>query len=287
MSENEKLTVKVYGTRGSCSAAYSEYMKYGGNTSCVVVKRENIYLVLDAGTGILKFGHDLAEAWKAPGQKEKPKVFIFLSHIHFDHVIGLPLFLGLVSSFASVSVYGNRGVYGAETLDATLNTILGNPGWPVTVRQLYPEVKITDLYEGDVYSYGADHEITLRAYRTRHPGGGLIYTLSCDDRKIAYGLDYELEDLTEDVIYREFAADADLLIFDGTYTREDYSQKKGFGHSYWQKADEVIRLCDVKRAGICHYDWSYTDNHLDEQAREALELNERILFLEEGMEIRL
>ena len=81
----DELRIKFWGVRGSYPTPGAGTVRYGGNTSCVEIHAGDRIIVLDAGTGIIPLGHELA------GSRISEVVLLF-SHLHHDHIQGLPFF---------------------------------------------------------------------------------------------------------------------------------------------------------------------------------------------------
>src|SRR5262245_17715840 len=79
------FAVKFWGVRGSIACAGSQYVRYGGNTSCLEVTAGGRRLIFDAGTGLRPLGNDLCSP-------DKLDLDIFFTHTHFDHICGLTFF---------------------------------------------------------------------------------------------------------------------------------------------------------------------------------------------------
>ena len=94
--------IKFWGVRGSNPTADSDKMLFGGDTSCVEVRTKNNELIIfDMGTGIRNLGKEIVK------DKDSPKIInIFLSHFHFDHVMGFLVFPPLFDSSYTINIYG-------------------------------------------------------------------------------------------------------------------------------------------------------------------------------------
>lgn len=281
----KQLEFMILGTRGSCAAPLPDRMKYGGNTSCAALRLEDTYIVFDAGTGILRLGEELQNEWKsvqkAGKELTKKTIALFLGHVHFDHVIALPLFVSMVSQCAEVTVYGED--FEEERFERGLQAMLGRPGWPLMLGELNHNLKFCTVRVGSSVELPYRYAPKVTAYRGNHPGRSLLYTVEWAGYRFCYGLDHEFGNSDADAEYEKFAAHCDLLVFDGTYTEEDYVYTRDFGHGFWQQAMKIAEDCGVRKIGISHYDWRYTDSFLEEQEKKNVAKDERILFLREGM----
>ena len=82
---NNNIKVTCWGSRGSGPAPYTEQMEYGGNTSCFTIETGQMLLVLDGGTGLAALGREMMK-----NPDDKRDIHIFISHLHLDHIIGIP-----------------------------------------------------------------------------------------------------------------------------------------------------------------------------------------------------
>ena len=267
----DNLRVKFWGTRGSCAAPFWDRMVYGGNTSCVSVQWEDEIAVFDGGTGIGAFGRELEEICCQKGHGKKISVFVFISHVHLDHVIGIPLLPCLFWKEATIHFFGPSGKEGS--FQQRLSKVLGPPYWPVAVDQVPANLIWHDV--GREMSWEIPGNVLVRAMSSNHPNGGYLYRLEKGSQSVVYGLDCELEEGTEANLekdyktkgsfweqYCNFALDCNLLIFDAPYTEESYSRHKGFGHSFWQQGLMMAQECNAGHLCICHHDWNSTDEQI-------------------------
>lgn len=300
----DNLQVKFWGTRGSCAAPFPDRMKYGGNTSCVSVQWKEGIAVFDGGTGIVAFGKELEKAC-FHGEKEKDvSIFVFVSHVHLDHIIGIPMFSCLFWKEATIHFFGPGTE--EESFCQRLSKVLGHPYWPVTVDQVPANVVWHDT--GREMSWKLPGNVLVRAMSSNHPNGGYLYRLEKGSQSVVYGLDCELgeqkdgkkeENIGENLEpektfwenYRKFALDCSLLIFDAPYTEENYIDYRGFGHSFWQQGLVMAQECNAGHLCICHHDWSRTDEQLAQKEHELQMFAEKwgkpAEFAKEGVSIYL
>lgn len=293
---DSSLSVRFWGTRGSCAAPFSDRMVYGGNTSCVSVHWNEGTAIFDAGTGILALGE-----WMKGEQKP---VHLFIGHLHLDHIAGLPLFPFLFRQKAQVHLYG-PGENG-KSFKNRLLVPLSPPYWPISLDQVPASITWHEAETGETWELPGN--VKVSAMRSNHPDGCLIYRLEHGGQSVVYGLDcefYEPEnpDLQNDEpengcaaaslwdTYKAFAWECSLLIFDAPYTQKEYPSYRGFGHSYWEKGIEMAKACHASRLCICHHNWDRSDKALAQIEKElclrAQEINLQAEIAREGQCIQL
>jgi phosphoribosyl 1,2-cyclic phosphodiesterase len=286
------MILKFWGVRGSIPTPSEDTVRFGGNTSCVSVDLgpDNV-VILDAGTGIRLLGNAIMQ------RKEKPKMDMFLSHVHWDHIQGFPFFGPGYQAGYHIDVYG-RG-----KADNTLGEILAGqmegPNFPVSLHQLGAQFTYTDITPGSTVairdSKGAV-SAKVSCVQGRHPNGVLVYRI--DDlrtgKALVYATDTEHYPERMDAAIAELAKDADLLIYDGMYTPEDYEAKyKGWGHSTWEKGFQLARHAGVKKYVVFHHDPNHGDDFLEKYETEVQEKCRKenpsldVAFARERMEINL
>ncbi len=278
----EQFEVRFWGTRGSCPTPGADYAVFGGNTSCVSVRWSSGFAVFDGGSGIVGLGRYLARERDVGRFDERTPIHLWISHLHLDHVVGLPAFLPLFWKHADIHLYGPCGA--EQSFRERVMHVIGPPYWPITLDQVaakltWHEVHAGDeviLWETDGYEAAGGHEaydaqgaaaagggtgIRVGCMRSDHPNDCLLYRLQAGDVSVVYGLDCEA---TEPVweSYITFAKQCSLLIFDAAYTKEEYPGVRGFGHSYWQRGLDFARRCEARRAVFTHHDWKRTDTEL-------------------------
>jgi len=244
-------TVRFWGVRGSIASPGEHTAAVGGNTSCVEVRCGDTLLVLDAGTGIRKLG----EALVGQGAVE---MTLLLSHLHWDHIQGLPFFLPAYLPTTRLAVVG------AGSAEMSLEEALGHqmraPVFPVRLAQLSAEIGYRHLRPGETIHVGP---AAVRAASLNHPGGVLAYRIEHEGRSVVYATDTEHYACVDPAL-RELARDADVLIYDAQYTPDEYRgasgrSKVGWGHSTWQAGCEAARAAGVGKLVLFHHDPQRTD----------------------------
>ncbi|GBF23433.1 phosphoribosyl 1,2-cyclic phosphodiesterase, partial [Candidatus Gastranaerophilus sp. (ex Termes propinquus)] len=152
MSESSEFKVKFRGTRGSYPVPKAGYLSYGGNTSCVEVNVGGCLIILDAGTGIIDLGRDLTHEHILSGQDifdRKPIVAtLLLSHIHQDHIQGLPFFNPLYIPSTKMNILGLSS--GGTSLKNTLSQVLFEKVFPLGLEDINCSVEINDYGERQI-----------------------------------------------------------------------------------------------------------------------------------------
>ncbi|MEZ4367556.1 MAG: MBL fold metallo-hydrolase [Kofleriaceae bacterium] len=264
------LTVSFLGVRGSMATPGPATAGAGGNTSCVEVTCGDTRVVLDAGTGLRGLGDRLI----ARGPTETT---ILLSHLHWDHIQGLPFFVPLY-------VPGNRidivsGPSGVMPLEAALRRQMAAPFFPVEFDEVAPQVRARDVRPRDRFTVG---EVRVTVARLNHPDPVYGYRLDAGGRSVVYATDTE-HFACVDPALRQLADGADVLIYDAQYTPEEYPGKVGWGHSTWAAGAELARAAGVGQLVLFHHDPRRTDGQLAELEARAAAAQPGTIAAREGL----
>ncbi len=257
------MKIKLWGTRGSLASPGLDTVRYGGNTSCVSIEgAHGSLLVLDAGTGIRVLSHDLSP--------ELSCVNILLTHLHMDHVQGLPFFEPLRRSGVEVHIWGPAST--TLSLEARLLRYLSPPLFPVRVRDLLSELHFHEL-SVDTVDIG---EFTVSAQMVLHPNPTVGYRIIGSDASVAYLPDHEPALGAPSLKQREWmsgytiAEGVDLLIHDAQYSSDEYKARIGFGHSSIQQAIRFAEIANVAQLVPFHHDPAHSDIMLDHMIQKSL-----------------
>ncbi|HSM02143.1 MAG TPA: MBL fold metallo-hydrolase [Acidimicrobiia bacterium] len=269
------LAFTVGGCRGSMCVSGSQYRRYGGNTTCYYVEVEpGHYLVVDAGTGLRNLQHEVRAR---PGPK---RFSLFLTHYHWDHIQGLPVFGAVYDPSIRVDIYGPPCE--GKTPNEALGDVMKPPWWPVPVDRA-AGVNI-HLLDGGM-KVGA---VRMQQMRVSHPQTTVAYRLEAD-KTIVIATDHEAGERPEvDEALAEFASGADVLFHDSQYTPEEHmSDKKGWGHSDWEQAAHAAKAARVGRLILTSHDPDRTDEEVDVMRTEARRLFTPVDAAYEGMTLPL
>ena len=259
------MKVNLWGTRGSLASPGPDTVRYGGNTSCVSIKgSDGSWLVLDAGTGIRKLGQSLPPDLK--------RVDVLLTHLHMDHLQGLPFFAPIRNPNIETHIWGPASTM--LSLKSRLQRYVSPPLFPVSIRDLSPTLHFHEL-SFDMFDIG---EFCIISQLVIHPNPTVGYRIRHNDKTVTYLPDHEpmLGALTfprspEWTSGYDLAKGADLLIHDTQYSPEEYQNFVGFGHSNMIQAFEFAELANVKRFVPFHHDPTHSDDQLDGMISDAVE----------------
>ena len=279
------IYIDFWGVRGSVPSPGSETIRYGGNTSCISITVENKILILDAGTGIRNLGSSMI------GESDL-KIFIIITHTHWDHIQGFPFFTPIYQP--------NRPVYMFPTLHkknlvlSSLIDQMDGAHFPLTPDQVPSNFNfITE----DPLGFLAKNGFHMELVPMNHPGGAFGYKIKFDDTVICYFTDNEIDppypksiELNE---LTEQCKNVDVLIHDAQYTEDDMPFKHGWGHSLISQVTELGKTANVKNLVYFHHDPDRTDDELDvqlEKASKTLKKNGSSVkpyFAHEGLKLTL
>lgn len=279
MPMEKRVKVTCWGSRGSCPAPCANRLEYGGNTTCFVVETEHVILVLDGGTGLAFFGDQLVRTGDQAGKKQ---IHIFLSHLHLDHISGIPFFMPLYQKGYRICIYGEERQ--GKSIAAQLKTIFSPPYWPVGLGQCAAQVTYSNINQGQTIPLS--HQLSLHTLRANHPDHTLLYRISAGDKSLVYALDCELDEKMLGLM-ENFAADTDLLITDAQYSPEEYVFHKGWGHSTWKEGAELARRCHAGQVWFSHFAWGDDDAELNRLEKEARAACPAGCYVREGMSLYL
>ena len=272
------IRLTFWGVRGSIPSPGPEVVKYGGNTPCVEIWFGDKLFILDAGSGIRPLGIHLSKTL------DKVKADIFITHMHWDHIQGLPF-------FAPFRKENNQfTIYGCEEADQPLDQIIAGQMqsvyFPVSMEDMTANITFQRLYEDDFEVNG----VKVHSKYVNHPGNTLGYRFEYEGKSIVYISDNEpfsaitrfqpgngngfrrrAEDFLEDQNLRlvRFVEGADVLIHDSQYFPEEYEERISWGHSPFTYTTDIAVAAGVKNLFLFHHDPSHSDQVLEEKLNQA------------------
>ncbi len=245
-----RLVAAVQGARGRALASDADVDAYvdglgfdvagtfGGHTSCVEIETGGPdYVLCDLGSGVRPFG----QAALAKHGVAAPQTYhVFMSHVHWDHIMGLPFFVPAYIPRNRIVIYG-----GHEELEFALRRQMEPPSFPVPFGTFRADIEFVRLAPGVRHNVAG---MTVTTFLQRHAGDSYGYRFEKDGRTVVYTTDSEhtLAGPEEMQAFVEFFRGADLVVFDAMYSLADaISVKADWGHS----SNIVgVELCQLARA---------------------------------------
>ena len=254
---------------------------YGGNTTCIEVRgKQNELVILDAGTGIYPLGLDLLAS-------DLSVINIFISHTHWDHIQGLPMFQPSFSHKYKINVYGPRDLESGLGIKERLAKQMDRHFFPIQLDDLSSRINFFDIEEGEKIRIGS---LKVSGFKFHHPVVNFGYRIEDELNSVVFTGDHEwmsndleldhpgwktqqkkIELRTQKTI--EFMKDTDVLIIDTAYTVEEYKTKKGWGHGNFDSSIVAAREANAKQVYLTHHEPSRTDAALEICFQDALQKN--------------
>ena len=275
------MNVTFYGVRGSCPCPSEANRRYGGNTACVAVTVPGEPpIIFDLGTGLRAFGDTQPLDGTFAGTA-------LLTHIHWDHVQGLPFFPPADRVGARLDVFGPEQEGG--TLADVVDGFMRPPYFPVTCSDLRGDIVFHDVLKDEVKVGRA--RVMVRP--VPHCGPTVGYRVEWAGATVTYISDHQappdLDSVADPVL--ELAEGADLLIHDAQYTADEFAEKSHWGHCTVDYAVKVGREAGAKRVALFHHDPSHGDEVMDRLVTEAQNgagsSGPRVLAAYEGLRLGL
>ena len=309
LDSKDKFIVRFRGVRGSHPKPDRNYMEYGGNTACVEVLVNNHLIILDAGTGIINSGNDIMQQYVAKFHKEPINATILLSHLHNDHIQGLPFFKPIHLNNANINIVGFSAY--EEGLDAVISQLAFEKSFPLGLNEINAKLSFYDIndsyalifddnddtpdmikIEKEEDTIPQDEEVVISCLKSSsHPKEGvMIYKIAYKDKSLVYATDTEGY-IGADQKLALFARDTNLLIHDAQYTTEEYlntcQPKQGYGHSTFDMAIDTFKQSKAESLAFFHFDPNYNDEFLLEIEKHYTNNCKNCIMPKEGMEIVL
>ncbi len=306
------MKIHFWGVRGSIPCPGPKTQKYGGNGACIeiIIPGSERIIIIDAGSGIRELGNRILaeDLTKGPLNIE-----LFLSHTHWDHIMGFPYFVPIYIPGTKMNVYGP-----VSFEDDPLKDVVGGQMkyryFPVNVGELSSEIDYIRLKEDPDIDLGEEglmlstkllnHPITALGYRFEF--GGKVFCTCYDTEPFrnlfitdpehpeydeAMALEGDMVAREQNAAVEDFFKGADLLVHDSQYTEEEYKSRVNWGHTSIEWAIAAANRAGVKKLALFHHDPDRTDNQIDEMAKLYCEPDRygdtEVFFAREGTEIIL
>jgi ribonuclease BN (tRNA processing enzyme) len=267
--------------RGSCPCPSDDNVRYGGNTASVLLRSDGdgAPLLLDLGTGVRRL----------PVAPDVPfRATALVTHLHFDHIQGLPFFPAVLDDAARLDIYAPAQAEGS--VEAAFAGLIRPPYFPVPLASLAAELYFWEV-SSDAFAVGAA-KVTARP--VPHVGPTAGYRIEQNGLSVTYISDHQApvdagSGAVADTVL-ELCDGVDLLIHDAQYTAEEFAAKPDWGHSTVDYAVRVATEAGARRLVLFHHDPAHDDATLDrflEQAQSRSRANggPEVLAAAEGLSL--
>ncbi len=305
------MKVRFWGVRGSIPSPGSTTQKYGGNTACIELRvgPDNRIIIIDAGSGIRLLGNALM-ANDLP--KGPIKADIFLSHTHWDHIMGYPFFTPIYIPGTKLKVHGPVS-FEDDPLEEVVGGQMKYRYFPINLGELASDVEYVRLKEDPHIDLGGglrlatkllNHPITALGYRFEYEGRVVctcydtepfrnLFITDPDHPAYDEAMAFEGNEVAmeQNLAIEQFFAGADLLIYDSQYTDAEYGARINWGHTTMEYAIAAANRAGVKKLAMFHHDPDRSDAQLDELAKMYCQPGKfgdtEVFYAREGMEVDL
>ena len=295
------FSVRFWGVRGAVPCPGPDTVIYGGNTSCLEIRAGDRLLIVDMGTGIRPLGHWLMK--NDYKQNGKIDADIFISHTHWDHIMGFPMFSPVYAPDTTLRISGP--VSFEDSLENIIKNQLAYRYWPVRARELsahieFNQIKETSLDLGGgltVASKYLNHPILCLGYRFCYNGKSIVTVFDHEPFQNLFSSNSEKTDFDEkearegEIVAAEenekiirFIKGADIVIYDAQYTQDEYAGHIGWGHTSYEYAIKTALSANVKKLIFFHHDPTRSDKQLKQFEKfYAKKMPVKIAMAKEGM----
>ena len=293
----KKAQITFWGVRGSIASPGPKTAKYGGNTPCVEISCGNTIIICDAGTGIRPLGESLKRRFKG----KRIDATILLSHLHLDHLIGLPFFEPIYKKGNRFKIISPGRT--PKALKSTISRLLSPPYFPINILSVPAKLYINPPLGESVRHELSDTSpkgrfqignIGVETFKCNHPGGSYAYKFRFPNGKILiYTSDNEPSTTGNVKAFIKWIKGADILIHDSQYTPRQYLRKRGWGHSPFHYPVSLAAAAHVKQLYLYHYDPANDDKSLDaidsmtKRLIKCMGFDVRVRLSREGMKISI
>ena len=281
LTVGDGFTVTFHGVRGSTPCHGENVVRYGGNTSCVSVAIPGQEpLLFDLGTGLRYFGHTF-------GHDHIFRGTCLLTHLHWDHIQGLPFFTPLLREGAEFDIYAPTQVGGSATRQVFADSIQP-PLFPIPLADIPAAIRFHELLDSD-FSIG---DVDVMARVIPHAGTTLGFRVTWNGRSVAYLSDHQMPVDGSFAISAgalELCRGADLVIHDAQYTPAEFAERRTWGHCTLDYAVWVAAEAGASALALFHHDPTHHDDVLDLLTKTAIACgraqNVKVFAAREGLTV--
>ena len=257
----------------------------GGNTACVELQIDKKLFIFDMGSGIIQLGNYLVKKQKKNGLD----LNIFISHTHWDHILGLPFFKPAFYSNNNITFYSP-----IPNLEERL-ILQQNPKYfPISLDSYPATKKFVQLEKNGTIEVNG---VKIKNILQYHPGSSYGYRIMSNGKTVVYSTDSEHKHRKNEQNgkFIDFFKDADILIFDAQYTLEETINKRDWGHSSALTGIDLAIRSNVKKLVLFHHEPDNNNEMIHKILKKSTKYKQKkypnssleVLLAYEGMEIDL
>lgn len=266
------MWIKCWGSRGSTPVSGPEYIKYGGDTTCLEIRTKSDHIVIiDLGTGIRRLGNSLVDS-------NRFEYHFLLTHGHWDHIQGFPFFKPNLYKKSRFMMHS--GPFHKDYFKKMLSKILSPPNFPLKCSDIVAKM----IFIKDPADHLEIGSLTIIPFPISHPNTGSGYKFIEDGKSFVFLTDNELGYVHPGGLpfeeYLKFSMDAEFLIHDAEYTPEEYETTIRWGHSAYTDVLGLAIKANIKKLGLFHLNQERSDRQMDaiiEDCRLAVSKNQKFL----------
>jgi phosphoribosyl 1,2-cyclic phosphodiesterase len=257
------MIIRCWGSRGSIPVSGKQYLKYGGNSTCLEIRtNDDKILIVDAGSGIREAGNSFLAA-------DRHDFTLLLTHAHWDHIMGFPFFKPIYSRKTNINIWGCP--FAQSSIKEMLSRVMAPPNFPVNFDAIHANISYQETCV-ESYTLGS---MLITPIALSHPNQGTGYKFEEDGKCFVFLTDNELGYKHEGGLdfqdYLNFSRGADLLIHDAEYKEEEYKKTRSWGHSVYKDALNLALDAGVKKLGLFHHNQERFDTEIDAMVNDCQE----------------
>ncbi|MBU1238198.1 MBL fold metallo-hydrolase [Myxococcota bacterium] len=251
------MEIRVWGSRGSFICPEEGFSRYGGNTTCLqITDAQGRTLLLDAGSGLIRFGRHVLEQ----GVPESPVFHLLLSHTHIDHLQGFSFFTPIHFPNTRVKIY--CAGHEVNRVEDTFKRMFHKSYSPIQkIENLQANIEFIELEESHSYNVNG---FMVSPLFLEHPSPTFGFRVHSGEKSFGLITDHEVRDPHLNARVVDFFQGCDLVFHDGQYTPEEYDSAVGWGHSSIDAAIQNGKDTGTPRLGIFHHSPDHDDEDLGE-----------------------
>lgn len=279
------VIIRCWGTRGSLPVSGREYLKYGGDTTCIEIRTaDGDTIIIDAGSGIRALGNRLLK-------EHRHEYALLLTHTHWDHLLGFPYFKPIYHRGTRIKMFGCP--FAQKSVKRMIRSTMARPNFPVDFK----DVKARFSFQGICTASFPIKSVMVTPILLNHPNQGLGYQFTEGPKRFVFLTDNELGfhhrgGLSYDD-YVKFCYGTDLLFHDAEVTPAEYRQRRGWGHSVYTQVIQLAMDAHVHHLGLFHHNQDRNDAAVDRIVAHCQQIiaqkksHLKCFAVQEGMQIRL